>query len=354
MAKKKILMFLQSGVGGAERVTVTIAKYLDTNMYDVVFCIIDHPLGKTTIDAFIPERYRKIGVPNVKGFRLLIALYRVLKHERPDVAFSSIMHTNTKLLALSIFFPKIKFIVRNNNYIYTLSKKQKIVLKCTYRKADVVIAQTDEMKSELIREMGVPSKKIRVLQNPVDVDTVESMASQKSPYGNISVKKYVASGRFVHAKGFDVLIRAFNLVKKKEPDSELFIIGNTDGICAEYYETMKKLIQRLGLDGSVHCTGFQRNPYAYIKNADCFVLSSRNEGLPNVLIEALYLHTPVAATKCIPVISRIISDGVNGFLAEPENEDSLASAMLKASKLGRVLNTYKSAKNEEFQRLFET
>ena len=83
------------------------------------------------------------------------------------------------------------------------------------------------------------------------------------------------------------------------------------------------------------------------------MLSSRNEGLPNVLIESLYLGTPVAATKCIPVIERIVRDGQDGFLAETENVESLANAMLKASSLGRVESCYQAAGLDEFQRLFE-
>ena len=82
-------------------------------------------------------------------------------------------------------------------------------------------------------------------------------------------------------------------------------------------------------------------------------MSSRNEGLPNVLIESLYLGTPVAATKCIPVISRIVEDGVNGFVAEPENAESLALAMLNAVCLGRVSSSYQSADENEFAKLFE-
>ena len=95
------------------------------------------------------------------------------------------------------------------------------------------------------------------------------------------------------------------------------------------------------------------NPYKFVKNADCFVLSSRNEGLPNVLIEALYLGTPVAATTCIPVIKRIVSEGKNGYLAENENFAQLANAMIMASKLGRITSTYNATSNEAYRKLFE-
>ena len=109
----------------------------------------------------------------------------------------------------------------------------------------------------------------------------------------------------------------------------------------------------LQLTDKVHCVGFKDNPYIYVKHADCFVLSSRNEGLPNVLIEALYLGTPSAATTCIPIIERIIENGETGYLAESENPESLAKAMINASALGRIKSTYKSATINDFTNLFE-
>ena len=70
------------------------------------------------------------------------------------------------------------------------------------------------------------------------------------------------------------------------------------------------------------------------------------------MIEALYLGTPVAATFCIPVIGRIVTEGKTGYLAEPENPQSLACAMLKAPQLGRIHTDYQSARIEDFAQLF--
>lgn len=89
-----------------------------------------------------------------------------------------------------------------------------------------------------------------------------------------------------------------------------------------------------------------------MKYANCFVLSSRNEGLPNVMIEALYLGTPVAAFKCIPVIERIVSQGTTGYLAAKENIRELADAMLKAVKLGRIETTYNTNSEVIFSKIF--
>ena len=88
-----------------------------------------------------------------------------------------------------------------------------------------------------------------------------------------------------------------------------------------------------------------------MKNADCFVLASRSEGLPNALIEAQYIGTPAAACTCIPVIERIVENGKNGFLADVEDYEGLAQAMMNASKLGRIKSTYKPSSFNEFVEL---
>lgn len=353
MNKKKVLMFLQSGVGGAERVTVNIGKSLEKKMYDVTFCLLVKPSNETSIEEFIPDCYKKIQIPRVGGVKLLYYLWQVLKSEKPDLVFSSMMYINTKILALSKFFPKINFIVRNNNYLYTLSEFQKLVIKLTYNMADHIIAQTQEMADELVNSLKIEQQKIHVLQNPIDIKTIEEKIGDQNPFVNDCNIKYIATGRFAHAKGFDVLVKAFSLLLKKQPNSELFIVGNNKGVCSAYFEKVKAIVDSLNIGNNVKFVGYSSNPYKYMKYADCFVLSSRNEGLPNVLIEAQYLGTPAAATTCIPVIERIVMEGKTGYLAAPNDEESLCSAMIKAAKLGRIKSQYKATKLEDFHILFK-
>ena len=351
--KKKVLFFLQSGVGGAERVTVTIGKNLDKEKFEAVFCLVGKTDQNLDIEHFIPHGYSVLRLPQIRGFKLLYALMNAVKKEKPDVVFSSIMYVNTKLLACSIFFPKIKFIVRNNNYLYTLTKSQKLFLKLFYRFADVIIAQTDEMANELIEQLNLPRCKVFALQNPVDKQTIDSKKDVLCPFDKVGKRIYVASGRFFPVKGFDILMKAFKMVYDKMPNSELYVVGKNTENCEDHFKKVVALAESLKIRNAVHFEGFQTNPYKYVKNADCFVLSSRNEGLPNVLIEALYLGTPVAATTCIPVISRIVDEGKNGFLAESENPESLAKAMMNAVELGRVTSNFQSAAMMEFQKIFE-
>lgn len=352
--KKKLLVFAQSNVGGAERMSVTITKSLDRKEYDVVYYLI----GMSTDSEFelaehIPSYYTVNRIQRSSPLKLMYKILQAIIKEKPDCVFSSTLYINNKILPFSCLFRNTRFVVRCENYLYTFKSKQRKVIEHVYKLADAIVAQTEEMKQELVEQAKINEKKIYVLHNPIDKETIDSKVSEgKSPYMDNRTLKFVASGRFTKQKGYDLLVKAFDLVKQKLPQSELFIIGNNDGKFKDYYELIKGAIIENNLEDSIHCIGYQNNPYQYVKNADCFVLSSRWEGLPNVLIEALYLGTPVAAFKCIPIVERIVNEGVDGFLAEKEDVYSLSEAMLKTIKLGRIKSSYVGARIEDFANLF--
>lgn len=354
--KRKLLVFAQSTVGGAERMSVTITKTLDRERFEVIYYLVGptDDKGKAPLQEFIPNDMKVHCVAGGKPLQMIARYFRILQREHPNVVFSSVININNKLLLLRNLFKKTKFIVRCDNYLYTYTDRQRRIIDKTYHRADIIIAQTEEMKQELIDEMHISENKVVALQNPVDTETINTkIQTGKNPYSNDGKVRYVASGRFAHQKGFDLLVEAFAMVKKQQPEAELYIVGRNDGGCEDCYKEVKQLIEKYGLQDSVKCVGFQSNPYVYIKYADCFVLSSRWEGLPNVMIESLYLGTPVAAFKCIPVVERIVTDGVDGYLAEKENVESLAKAMSKTKGLGRVKSAYKSASIDNFHHVLE-
>lgn len=354
--RKKVLFFLQSGVGGAERVTVTIGKLLDAKCYEIVYCKMAKGslATKNSIDNFLPEGVRVLNIVSSNALGIIISLFKILCLEKPDIVFSSVFAINTKLLLFKKCFNKTKFVIRCNNYLYTLSRLQKRLLKYTYKRANIIVTQTEEMKEELIKEVKLSDDKVFVMYNPIDVDTISQAILEANPfaYKYADKVKFVASGRVHPVKGFDILIEAFAKVRNQLHNAELFILGHYEAQ-SEVYNRLIKQAEILGVLQYVHFEGFQTNPYKYVKNADCFVLSSRNEGLPNVLIEALYLGIPVAATTCIPIIQRIVDEGHNGYLSDSENPVQLADAMLKALQLGRVNTTYHATSNEAYRKLFE-
>lgn len=348
---KRILFFLQDGVGGAERMTVLFGKSLPRDQYDVTFYLVERG-SYTSICDFIPEEYRVSKVSNARPLKMMWQLMRTIQKEKPHVVYSSVMYLNTKILPFRSLFPKTRFVVRCENYLFTFNKKQHAFIKLTYHLADAIIAQTKEMADELVKQMHIEREKITVLQNPVDCELIDKkIAEGKNPYPDNGRKHFVASGRFVYQKGFDLLIRAFYEVTKKRDDVDLYIIGSTDFQNGEVHQEITRFAEENGIQNLVYCVGYQSNPYVYIKYADCFVLSSRWEGLPNVLIEAQYLGTPAAAFKCIPVIERIVTDEVNGYVAERGNVSSLAEAMRKAIDMGRIKSTYRSASVDDFAKI---
>lgn len=354
MRKKKVLFILNSGygIGGAERVSVTISKYLDRTLFDIVYCTVIKGKDKTrTIESELPQGSH---IERIKANSVTILILKILLlliRESADVVFCSTFMINTKMLALSWFFPKTKFIVRNNNNLYSLSSLQRKIISLTYRNADVVIAQTEEMRNELLSQMSYLNGKVVMLHNPIDTDRIEKLSMAASPYPCNNGKIIVASGRFSPAKGFDVLLKAFSIVQQSIPDAKLYILGRNDED-NPVYQSLINMTKALNIEKKVFFEGFKENPYCYIKNADCFVLSSRNEGLPNVLIEALYIGTPVAATVCIPIIRRIVKEGVNGYFADVENVESLAKAIISAVNMGRIHSDYTPATKEQFVELF--
>lgn len=349
--KKKVLMFLQSGVGGAERVTVTIGKNLDKAKYDVVFCLVGHGTGD--IENFIPKGYKIEYIKNKNPITLIWAYGKKILQAKPNVVFASVMNINTKLLLWKLLFQRIKFIVRSDNNFSGFSKIQQRLIQFTYRFANCVVAQTAEMANGLIKGAKLDESKCIVLANPIDESYIEEhLQNAASPYKNNGNIHFVASGRFAEAKGFDLLIKAFASVHKTNPETDLHILGRTGEPDNPVFQTVAQLIQEHSLSDCVVFTGQLKNPYPFIKFADCFVLSSRYEGFPNVLLESLYLLTPVAAFRCIPVIERVVHEGVNGYTADAENENDLATAMEKACKLGRISNNYKPATSVEFEHLF--
>ncbi len=352
--RKKIAVVIQGNVGGAERIAVTVTGGLDSQLYDVTYYLV----GMTdencyAIEKFIPRQWKVHHIKKTHSAILLIKFFGVLFKERPDTVFSTTLYINGKLLLLRKFFPNMKFIIRCENYLYTFKSKQLNLIRNTYKNADLIIAQTEEMKEELIDRMHIDGKMIKVLHNPIDKITIDKkIECGTNPYPQNAAINFCACGRLTRQKGFDLLIMAFSIVKETIPNAHLYIIGNNEGPRREYFDVLRDLTSNYGVLNDVTFLGYQENPYIYMKYADCFVLSSRWEGLPNVMLESLYVGTPVAAFQCIPIVERIINDGEDGFLAEKENVKSLSDAMTKACKLGRIKLSFKLCSVEDFQRIF--
>jgi glycosyltransferase involved in cell wall biosynthesis len=334
MHTKKILFLDQTlNGGGAERVLCTVMRAIDPDKYEIHLVLIT----KAGVLAHLIPDYVHVhilGVPHTR--QALLATIKKLWQIRPDIVYVTTART-ALLVALSRYLcPCFQFIMRfptmPERFIADDSVSNwHFKLMCFfYRRADYVIAQTEEMAAQLTHYFDINEEHIQIINNPVDYKHIDqSLADAQNPFDEEKIN-IVASGTVYPVKGYDVLIKAFAEVLSHGKDYNLYILGRDQ---AGNTENLKILCSELEISEYVHFLGFITNPYPYYKFCDLFVLSSRVEGCPNVLLEVLYLGRPVVATICASIISRIVDEGKNGFLVEPDNSDQLRDAILAYKKI---------------------
>ena len=350
--QKKILLFTNGGVGGAERVSILFAKTLMQEGWNCKIFVYAGNISKIDILDFIPDT---IQTEVIRGrFRkLFFILFGVIRRERPDVVFASMPYL-IALLAIIRRFVLRSFILIGRQYA-TPSRLTGGKLKSSKRflpMCDKIIAQTNEMRDEIINLFYVKPEKVVTIYNPIDKELIDEKLREQFVVDK-SYINFVAVGRIAEAKDYEVMLRAFSIFHHTHEKSKLFIVGAILG--GEYCQSILKLSKDLGLSEAVSFEGFQNNPYKYIAASDVYLLSSKTEGLPNVMIEAFYIGKPIVATRCIPFIEQTIKDGETGYSVPVGDYNAMAQAMEKAIHLeiasGVDVTSGTSAINELFKNL---
>jgi glycosyltransferase involved in cell wall biosynthesis len=190
------------------------------------------------------------------------------------------------------------------------------------RRAARIVVQSDAVAREMTARLAAPPGQVVRVYNPVDDERVVARAGAAAPLAADERPHVVAAGRLGHQKGFDLLLDAFAGVVRTLGRGTLTILGEGPERAA-----LTAQAAALGIAPAVRLVGFQENPFAYFAAADLFVLSSRYEGLPNVVLEALACGCPVVAFDCPHGAREIVRDGVNGLLVRPGDEAALAAAV---------------------------
>ena len=327
-------------------------KELQKKGFEVEYVVVSKEIGDINLILSQTAIIHHIKISNIWDFTTLklLFLFRKLK---PDFLFSSVMYLNPRvIIASKLYNKKCGIIIRNCNTIKNLRCELKYLLRKTYVYADKIIAQQEEMASEIVTQIPGTKEIVVTLFNPIDKELIDESCKGPSPYKDKNIIKIVWPARVSYVKGQDLLIKALHILHRGGRLYHLYFLGRYNSN-DKYYQSLVNLTHSYNLDNYVHFVGHQPNPYVWIKNSDCFVLPSRNEGLPNALLEAMYLKVPVVATKCIPVISRIVSVGTDGYLAETENEQSLAECIIQAVSLDIKTNNDFISDSSEFLKLFD-
>lgn len=348
--KKKILIFTPGGVGGAERMSVLIGKLLPKDRFDVKYVVVGR---LRNIYNILPDGYAVDCIPvrSIYAFSTLRIWWKILR-EKPDVVFTSQAAYNPRVIIASRLVGR-KVVVRSSGMVKKYSRRKYREVKLTYHFADKIIAQQEEMREEIIRLLKISPDKIITIHNPLDANDIDVLSSVPSPYPKDDQINFVNIARVHRNKSQDIAIKAMAIVKKALPLAHLYFVGGYDEK-DEYYQSLRTLITTYQLEDCVHFVGYDKNPYRWVKHADCFAFPSRNEGLPNALIEASYLDVPCVAARCLAIVDNIIKEGQNGYVVDVDDVEGFAKAMLKAVQIKDCKMVYHPGTSEEIIKVFES
>lgn len=340
--------------GGSERVVINLLRGLDRDKFLITLVlyerIFDFPLPDNVETIILDIYASKNPFKLAKGFILkVIKLSRLIRKHRPDVIFSLLTSTNVaSILAKLLSGARCRLIVSEHTHpSVNLSNEiyggiTKNFVRLFYRYADKIIAVSNGIKEDLIKNFGVSESKTVVIYNPVDIDEIEMLSQEKVNHQwlNNKIPVIVSVGRLRKQKGYPYLIMAFSIVRESFP-CKLLIIGE-----GEEREKLISMVKKYNLEKDIEFLGFQKNPFKYMVRSSVFVLSSLYEGFGNVIVEAMALGLPVISTDCPSGPSEIIEDMKNGILVPVGDEHSLARAILSVLTNGKLRESLREhAKN---------
>lgn len=262
---------------------------------------------------------KKISFLDIRALR---KLSKIIKEFNPDIIQANSGDT-LKFLIISkkIFGWKAPVVFRNASEVgrYLKSYKQKVFNKFLYKNVDRVISVSEASKNDLLCHFSFLKDKTEVIPVGLELDIIIKHIT----FEPVSDKHIVHVGGFSFEKNHEGLIRIFKMVLKKWPYSKLHLIG--DGLLKG---EILKAVEIAGITENVVFHGFVDNPLDFIAAADLLVLPSKIEGLPGVLLEAMYCKTPVVA-YAVGGIPEIVNQHT-GYLIEYANEKLFADTICNA------------------------
>lgn len=322
-------------VGGAQRVTINIANSLAERGY-AVDIVAGHLEGEFVSEIGDAVNAVNLDVPRVPGLGILAGVPHLLSYlesNRPSVLFASRTHTSIlAIIACAVSSVDVHLATTEHDpYGWQPKPKDKVAVAIAsriYPLADDVIGVSEGVAESFVSNTRLDSTQTTVLNNPVDISSVQSQASEPVDhewFTDPAIEPVVSLGRLEPQKSYPTLLEAFTELSESRPRARLVIMGK-----GSERDRLLSLARTLGIEDRVWFPGYVENPYAYIRRASVFVLSSKAEGLPTVLIEALACGCSIVATDCQYGPREILADGEYGLLVPVGDPTQMAAAIGKA------------------------
>lgn len=339
MQKKRIAIFtyFMQG-GGLERVLLNLMQGFIARDYevDLLLSVAEGPFMK-----LIPDGVRVINIDTPRIRTNITSLIQYLRREKPEILYCAESDRGFEgvvagLLSLTRTRVMIGMhTVEASERPANMGKRDKQYLQAqrlVCRLASKVIPVSHGLVDEIAEDLHIPKRKMHVIHNPIVNEQMKQEMQEPVEHPWLQQKTMpvvLAVGRLSHVKGFDVLIKAFKHVTS-QMEARLIILGEPAFYESEQGEIHTSLVRELGLEDYVDLPGFADNPYAYMKNADLFVSSSRYEGFGNVIVEALACGCPVVSTDCPTGPIEILQNGEYGTLVPVDDAEALGQAIVEA------------------------
>lgn len=332
-----ILVFLHApGPGGVERIALRLVTGWQKAGIDVRLMLgnpagpMQHDLPPGNATQYMPS-WPLIG-RRLASLHLLVATLRAIDARRPDILFcaGNVYAIIAVLLKLRLgrrcplILAKVSNDLMRSDMHWIMRPLYGFWLRMQGKMIDHFAALSDPMAREVAARMGVDRARVHVVPNPVlaltDLDAVVAPSSSSSPQQG---RRFVAVGRLERQKNYPLMLRAF--AEGRGPDDRLTIFGE-----GRARFQLERLADRLGIAAKVHFAGFSADIRRQLPHHDLLLLSSRYEGQPGVVVEALACGLPVIATRCCASMPSLLDDGALGTLIDGGDETAFANAIRTA------------------------
>lgn len=329
MSERRLSFFVPTlVVGGVQRSMIVLANGFAARGYDVDL-VLDRATGLLVTEVSSQVRVVELGADRV--LQSIPKLARYLRREDPYALVTGMTHVNLAAVwARMLARCSTRVIVseridrQNVTSIPFYFRLISLLAIPTYRLADGVVGVSKGVSKYVSSAFHLDAASITTIYNPIDVSRILARAVEPLPDDvpdETDGALIVAAGRLVAQKDFTTLLKAFAHIRPRI-GGRLVILG--DG---PLRGELEQLAEQLGIRERVHFAGSVANPYNWMRRADLFVLSSRHEGLGNVIIEAMACGTPIVSTDCPSGPREILEDGKWGRLVPPAAPELLGEAM---------------------------